>query len=56
MADGPFDLDDAWAVLVGHRDTQPEPLRAHRAELPGFFHRPEFCLDAVLARPLTSRA
>ncbi|MET9093604.1 serine/threonine-protein kinase [Streptomyces cyaneofuscatus] len=35
----PFDLDDAWAVLVGHRDTQPEPLRTHRAELPGFFDR-----------------
>ncbi|CAO0833562.1 Serine/threonine-protein kinase PknD [Streptomyces microflavus] len=32
----PFDLDDAWAVLVGHRDAQPEPLRTHRAELPGF--------------------
>ncbi|MFJ7199208.1 MULTISPECIES: tetratricopeptide repeat protein [unclassified Streptomyces] len=35
----PFDLDDAWAVLVGHRDTQPRPLRTHRAELPGFFER-----------------
>ncbi|MFD0019707.1 tetratricopeptide repeat protein [Streptomyces sp. NPDC058382] len=35
----PFDLDDAWGVLVGHRDTQPEPLRSHRAELPGFFDR-----------------
>ncbi|MFI6724287.1 tetratricopeptide repeat protein [Streptomyces atratus] len=35
----PFDLEDAWAVLVGHRDTQPEPLRTHRAELPGFFDR-----------------
>ncbi|MES9510712.1 serine/threonine-protein kinase [Streptomyces sp. NPDC000609] len=35
----PFDLDDAWAVLVGHRDTQPRPLRTHRAELPGFFDR-----------------
>ena len=23
----PFDLDDAWAVLVGHRDTPPEPPR-----------------------------
>lgn len=35
----PFDLDDAWGVLVGHRDTPPEPLRSHRAELPGFFDR-----------------
>ncbi|MEV6162609.1 serine/threonine-protein kinase [Streptomyces sp. NPDC052052] len=35
----PFDLDDAWAVLVGHRDTPPEPLRTHRAELPRFFER-----------------
>ncbi|OAH10377.1 serine/threonine-protein kinase [Streptomyces jeddahensis] len=32
----PFDLDDAWAVLVGHRDTPPEPPRRHRAELPEF--------------------
>ncbi|WNI26486.1 serine/threonine-protein kinase [Streptomyces sp. ITFR-16] len=35
----PFDLDDAWGILVGHRDTPPEPLRSHRAELPGFFDR-----------------
>ncbi|MGN5631964.1 tetratricopeptide repeat protein [Streptomyces sp. AC154] len=35
----PFDLDDAWGVLVGHRDTEPEPLRSHRAELPGFLDR-----------------
>ncbi|GAA1523725.1 serine/threonine-protein kinase [Streptomyces albidochromogenes] len=33
----PFDLDDAWAVLVGHRDTQPQPPRIHRPELPAFF-------------------
>lgn len=32
----PFDLDDAWAVLVGHRDTPPEPPRRHRAELPEY--------------------
>lgn len=27
MATGvpPFDLGDAWAILVGHRDTEPEP-------------------------------
>ncbi|CAL9365505.1 Serine_threonine-protein kinase PknD [Streptomyces sp. enrichment culture] len=30
----PFDLDDAWAILVGHRDTPPRPPRGHRAELP----------------------
>ncbi|MER6132797.1 serine/threonine-protein kinase [Streptomyces sp. NPDC001815] len=32
----PFDLDDAWAVLVGHRDTLPEPPRSHRSELPEY--------------------
>ncbi|GFH34528.1 serine/threonine-protein kinase [Streptomyces pacificus] len=38
MATGvpPFDLGDAWSVLVGHRDTEPRPLRSHRPELPGF--------------------
>ncbi|WP_250300263.1 serine/threonine-protein kinase [Streptomyces sp. A 4/2] len=35
----PFDLDDAWAILVSHRDTVPEPPRSHRAELPAFFDR-----------------
>ncbi|WP_371539818.1 serine/threonine-protein kinase [Streptomyces sp. NBC_00466] len=35
----PFDLDDAWAVLVGHRDTVPEPPRSHRSELPEFLDR-----------------
>ncbi|MFH8571946.1 protein kinase [Streptomyces sp. NPDC017993] len=30
----PFDVGDAWAVLVGHRDTVPAPLRARRADLP----------------------
>lgn len=30
----PFDLGDAWGVLVGHRDTEPEPPRARRPELP----------------------
>ncbi|OEU96464.1 tetratricopeptide repeat protein [Streptomyces oceani] len=36
MATGtpPFDDGDAWAVLVGHRDTPPEPPRSHRTELP----------------------
>lgn len=45
----PFDLDDAWAVLVGHRDTQPQPLRSHRAELPGFFDR--VVLDLLAKAP-----
>ncbi|MEU6227966.1 serine/threonine-protein kinase [Streptomyces sp. NPDC047042] len=35
----PFDLDDAWAVLVGHRDTPPEPPRSHRSEVPEFLER-----------------
>ncbi|NJQ17968.1 serine/threonine-protein kinase, partial [Streptomyces bohaiensis] len=29
----PFDLGDPWAILVGHRDTPPEPLRDRRPEL-----------------------
>ncbi|MBT2396777.1 serine/threonine-protein kinase [Streptomyces sp. ISL-100] len=45
----PFDLDDAWAVLVGHRDTQPEPPRTHRPELPGFFDR--IVLDLLAKTP-----
>ncbi|WP_411070184.1 tetratricopeptide repeat protein [Streptomyces sp. cmx-4-25] len=35
----PFDLDDSWAILIGHRDTVPSPPRAHRAELPDYFDR-----------------
>ncbi|MFE2634670.1 tetratricopeptide repeat protein [Streptomyces scopuliridis] len=35
----PFDLGDTWSVLVGHRDTVPEPPRKHRSELPEFFDR-----------------
>ncbi|RKN44783.1 serine/threonine-protein kinase [Streptomyces hoynatensis] len=30
----PFDLGDPWSVLLGHRDTPPEPPRAHRPDLP----------------------
>jgi 5-(carboxyamino)imidazole ribonucleotide synthase len=44
---------------LGHitlRAASAEQLGSRLAELPSFFHRPEFCLDAVLARPLTSRA
>ncbi len=45
----PFDMDDAWAVLVGHRDTVPEPLRTHRAELPRFFDK--VVLDLLAKTP-----
>ncbi|MFF3489219.1 tetratricopeptide repeat protein [Streptomyces sp. NPDC002701] len=45
----PFDLDDAWAVLVGHRDTSPEPPRSHRAELPEFLDR--IILDLLAKDP-----
>ncbi|MFE1403946.1 tetratricopeptide repeat protein [Streptomyces sp. NPDC058770] len=45
----PFDLDDTWSVLIGHRDTEPEPLRARRAELPGFFDRA--VLDLLAKEP-----
>jgi 5-(carboxyamino)imidazole ribonucleotide synthase len=44
---------------LGHvtlRASSTEQLASRLAELPGFFHRPEYCLDAILARPLTSRA
>lgn len=30
----PFDLDDAWSVLIGHTETEPTALRELRAELP----------------------
>ncbi|MFI1167562.1 tetratricopeptide repeat protein [Streptomyces sp. NPDC020801] len=45
----PFDLDDAWAVLVGHRDTPPAPPRGHRAELPEYLER--IILDLLAKRP-----
>jgi 5-(carboxyamino)imidazole ribonucleotide synthase len=44
---------------LGHvtlRAGSSEQLASRLAELPGFFHRPVFCLDAALARPATSRA
>ncbi|MFB7506836.1 serine/threonine-protein kinase [Streptomyces broussonetiae] len=43
----PFDLEDAWAVLVGHRGTPPRPLRELRPELPG---RLEEIVLALLAK------
>jgi len=45
----PFDLDDAWAILIGHRDTPPEPPRSHRAELPEYFE--EIILDLLAKQP-----
>ncbi|MFF7972369.1 tetratricopeptide repeat protein [Streptomyces sp. NPDC007905] len=45
----PFDLDDAWAILIGHRDTPPRPPRVHRPELPAPFER--IVLDLLAKRP-----
>ncbi|MDO0930806.1 serine/threonine-protein kinase [Streptomyces sp. DG2A-72] len=45
----PFDLDDAWAILIGHRDTPPQPPRSHRAELPEYFE--QVILDLLAKRP-----
>ncbi|KUO15578.1 serine/threonine-protein kinase [Streptomyces dysideae] len=45
----PFDLDDPWAILVGHRDTPPAPPRSHRAELPEYFEK--IILDLLAKRP-----
>jgi 5-(carboxyamino)imidazole ribonucleotide synthase len=44
---------------LGHvtlRAGSTEQLASRLAELPVFFHRPEFCLNAVLARPASHRA
>ncbi|MFC9913400.1 tetratricopeptide repeat protein [Streptomyces sp. NPDC127197] len=45
----PFDLDDAWAILVGHRDTPPAPPRTHRAELPAYLE--QIILDLLAKLP-----
>ncbi|MFG2307851.1 tetratricopeptide repeat protein [Streptomyces sp. NPDC048566] len=45
----PFDLEDAWSILVGHRDTEPEPPRRHRAELPAYLDR--IILDLLAKEP-----
>jgi serine/threonine protein kinase len=45
----PFDLDDAWSVLVGHRDTPPVPPRAQRPELPEELER--LILDLLAKDP-----
>ena len=44
---------------LGHvtlRAASSEQLASRLAELPAFFHRPEFCLEAAFARPASSRA
>lgn len=44
---------------LGHvtlRAPSSEQLASRLAELPGFFHRPEFCLDAALGYPASARA
>ncbi|MBT2385551.1 serine/threonine-protein kinase [Streptomyces sp. ISL-11] len=45
----PFAMDDAWAVLVGHRDTAPRPPREHRSDLPAPFER--IVLDLLAKDP-----
>ncbi|MEU6773515.1 serine/threonine-protein kinase [Streptomyces sp. NPDC046759] len=45
----PFDLEDAWAILIGHRDTPPRPPRELRTELPG--HLEAAILDLLAKRP-----
>ncbi|MET7686013.1 serine/threonine-protein kinase [Streptomyces sp. NPDC005423] len=45
----PFDFDDAWAILIGHRDTPPRPPRSHRAELPGYLEH--IILDLLAKSP-----
>ncbi|MEV5446573.1 serine/threonine-protein kinase, partial [Streptomyces sp. NPDC052644] len=45
----PFDQDDTWAILIGHRDTPPEPLRKRRADLPPLFER--IVLDLLAKAP-----
>ncbi|WP_329213594.1 serine/threonine-protein kinase [Streptomyces sp. NBC_01485] len=45
----PFDLDDPWAILVGHRDTPPRPPREHRPDLPE--HLDRIILDLLAKQP-----
>ncbi|MEU8519915.1 serine/threonine-protein kinase [Streptomyces sp. NBC_01216] len=45
----PFDLQDPWAILIGHRDTVPEPPRSRRAELPHYLDR--IVLDLLAKEP-----
>lgn len=44
---------------LGHvtvRADSIEKMQQRLSELPAFFHRPDFCLDAVLATPMAERA
>ncbi|MEU9116311.1 tetratricopeptide repeat protein [Streptomyces sp. NPDC048483] len=45
----PFGTGDAWAVLVGHRDTAPQPPRERRPDLPGPYER--IILDLLAKDP-----
>ncbi|NJP43884.1 serine/threonine-protein kinase [Actinacidiphila epipremni] len=45
----PFDLGDTWSILVGHRDSAPEPPRARRPELPPELDR--LILDLLAKEP-----
>ncbi|MGP3776766.1 tetratricopeptide repeat protein [Streptomyces sp. SDT5-1] len=45
----PFDLEDAWSVLVGHRDTVPEPPRERRPDIPR--HLDRIILDLLAKDP-----
>ncbi|MGV4925046.1 tetratricopeptide repeat protein [Streptomyces sp. BHT-5-2] len=45
----PFAQGDAWAVLVGHRDTAPDPPRAVRPDLPEAYER--IVLDLLAKEP-----
>ncbi len=45
----PFDLNDAWAVLVRHRSTPPDPPRDRRPELPEPMER--LILDLLAKEP-----
>ncbi|MDH6628569.1 serine/threonine protein kinase/tetratricopeptide (TPR) repeat protein [Streptomyces sp. LBL] len=45
----PFDLDDPWAILIGHRDTPPRPPRSHRSDLPEYLE--QVILDLLAKRP-----
>ncbi|MEU3253748.1 serine/threonine-protein kinase [Streptomyces sp. NPDC006997] len=45
----PFDLDDAWGILIGHRDTPPRPPREHRPELPAYLE--QLILDLLAKAP-----
>ncbi|WP_405910193.1 tetratricopeptide repeat protein [Streptomyces sp. NBC_00828] len=45
----PFDFDDPWAVIIGHRDTPPVPPRHHRVDLPQYLD--EIILDLLAKEP-----